>query len=124
MAHLAGRLEIVLGPLEFETVRVRQQRPGLDAEQGVVGHRVLPVRVVAVVGGQQGRVQPAGDLDQLRVGALLVGDAVVLELDEEALPTEDVLQPGRPALGLRHVAGQEGLEHHPAQASGRGDEPL
>ena len=32
--------------------------------------------VVAVVGGQQRRLQLSGDLDELRVGALLLGDAV------------------------------------------------
>ena len=123
VAHLPGRLEVVLGPVELEPVGVRQQRPGLDAEQGVVGHRVLTVGVVAVVGGQQRCVQPAGDLDQLRVGALLFGQAVVLDLDEEVLPPEDVLQAGGPALGLHLVAGQQGLEHHPAQAAGGGDQP-
>ena len=49
---------------------------------------------------------------------------VVLQLDEEVVPPEDVLQPGRPPLGLGHVAGQQGLEHHAAQAAGGGDQPV
>ncbi len=122
VAHLGGRLEVVLGALELETVGLREQGPRLHAEQGVVGHRVLTVGVVAVVGGQQRRVQAPCDLDQLGVRAVLVGDPVVLQLDEEVVAAEDVLEPSGPPLGLRHVAGQQRLEDHPSQASGGGDE--
>ena len=101
VAHLRRRLEVVLGALELEAVRVREQCAGLHAEQRVVGHGVLAVGVVAVVGGQQRRADAPGDLDQLRVGAVLVGQAVVLQLDEEVVAAEDVLEPRGPLLGLR-----------------------
>ena len=122
--HLAGRLEVVLGPLEVEAVGVRQQRTRLHAEQRVVGHRVFSMRVVAVVGGQQRGIEPAGDLHQLRVGPLLIGDPVVLQFDEEVLLAENVLQPSGPALRQLDVAAQQRLEHHATQAPRGGDQAL
>jgi hypothetical protein len=82
----------VVVAVELEPVGIADQRAGLHAQQGVVGDRVLAVHVVAVVGGEQRGADPLGDLDQLRVGAVLVGDAVVLDLDEQVVPPEDVLQ--------------------------------
>ncbi len=122
VAHLGGRLQVVLGALELEAVGVGEEGTGLHAEQGVVGHRVLAVGVMAVVGGEEGGVQATGDLDQLRIRPVLVGDPVVLQLDEEVVPSEDVLQPGRFLLGPLDVAGEQGLEHHPAQAPRRRDQ--
>jgi hypothetical protein len=59
-----------------------------------------------------------------RVGLVLLGEAVVLQLDEEVVLAEDVLEPGGQGLGLRPVVGQQGLEHHAAQAAGGGDQAL
>ena len=87
-------------------------------------HGVVAVRVVAVVGRQQRRPDTACDLDQLRVRPVLVGQPVVLELDEEVALPEDVLQPGRPPLRLVLVARQQRLQHDTAQAAGRGDQPV
>ena len=67
---------------------------------------------------------PPGDLHQGRVGLVLLGQPVVLQLDEEIAAAEDVLQPAGQRLGLAPVVGQQGLEHHPAQAAGGGDEAV
>ena len=66
----------------------------------------------------------AGDLDELRVGAVLVGDPVVLQLDEEVVAPEDLLQ--APGLGQRTrlVAGHERLQDVAAEAAGGGDHAL
>ena len=53
---------------------------------------VLAVRVVAVVGGEQRRAHVAREPDQLRVDLQLLGEPVVLELDEERVAPEDVLE--------------------------------
>jgi len=53
--------------------------------------RVATMHVVAVVGGQQRSFQLAGDLDEHRVGAFLLGDALVLDLDEQVVAPEDLL---------------------------------
>ena len=94
-AHLDRGLQVVLVAVEPEAVLLVDLRVGLHAEERVVGHRVALVRVVAVVRREQRRVDRAGDLHQLRVRALLVGDAVVLQLDEEVVAPEDVLEPAR-----------------------------
>jgi hypothetical protein len=88
-----------------------------------VGHGVLAVDVVAVVGGQQRRPDAAGDLEQLGVGLVLLGDAVVLDLDEEVVLAEDVLEAGRLGDGVLHVSPHQRLQDVAAQAAGGGDEP-
>ena len=124
MAHFGGRLEVVLRPLELEPVRVGEERSGLHAQQGIVGDRILAVGVVAVVRCQQRCVEPTGDLNELGVRPVLVGDPVVLDLDEEVVPPEDVLQAGCLLLGTLHVAGEQRLEHHAAQTTRGGDQPV
>ena len=65
---------------------------GLHAEQRVVRLGVVAVRVVAVVGGEQRRAHVARQPDQLRVHLQLLGEAVVLQLDEERVAPEDRLE--------------------------------
>ena len=50
----------MLVAVELEAVGVAHQRPGLDAQQGVVGLVVVLVGVVAVVGGEQRRTDACG----------------------------------------------------------------
>jgi hypothetical protein len=121
--HLGGGLQVVLIAVELEPVGVAHQRAGLHAQQRVVGYCVFPMDVVAVVGGQQRRPDALGQLDELRVGLVLLGDAVVLQLDEQVVAAEDVLQAG--GLGHRplEVALQQRLEHVAAQAARGGDQP-
>ena len=121
VAHLGRRLQVVLLALELEPLGVVDEGAGLHAQQGVVGDVVLAVGVVAVVGGEQRGADAPGDLDQGRVGLVLLGEAVVLELDEEVVLAEDVLEPAGQRLGLDLVVGQQRLEHHAAEAAGGGD---
>ena len=116
MAHFGGGLEVVLGAIELEAVGVGEEGAGLHAQEGVVGDRVLTVGVMAVVGGEERRVNAPGDLNQLWIRPVLVGDPVVLQLDEEVVPAEDVLQAGCLLLGPLDVARQQRLQHHAAQA--------
>ncbi len=94
VAHLVGGLEVVLLTFELEPFRIGQHRAGLHAQQGVVGLVVLAVRVVRIVRRQQRGADPSGDLDELRIGGPLLGNAVILQLDEEVVLAEDVLEPG------------------------------
>ena len=63
-----------------------------------------------------------GDLDQLRVGAVLLGDAVVLELDEEVVAPEDLLEAAGLLERLVEAVGEQALEHVAAEAAGGGDD--
>ena len=123
-AHLRGGLHVVLVAVELEAVVVLEQRPGLHAQQRVVGLGVVAVGVVAVVGGQQRGLELAGYLQQLRQDLALRGDAVVLKLDEVAVTAEDVLEAGRLGEGLVGVAPQQRLGHVAAEAAGGGDQAL
>ncbi len=76
---------------------------------------------MAVVGGQQRGSDALGQPDQLGVGAALLFETVILELDEEVLPPEDVLQPGGQGNGPLGVALEESLGDHSPQAAGAGD---
>ncbi len=89
-----------------------------------MGLRVLPPRVVAVVGGEQGQVEIASDAQQRRVDAGLVGEPVVLELHVEAVRAEHVSEAGGqlPRAGL--VVGEEPLAHRAAEAAARRDDPV
>ena len=124
VAHLGGRLQVVLGALELEALRVGQQRAGLHAQERVVGLVVVLVRVVAVVGGEERGADLLGDLDQLRVRVALGLQTVVLQFDEQVVAAEDVLQPG--GLGERTlvVAVEQRLQHVAAEAAGGGDQPV
>src|SRR6202011_2393362 len=88
------------------------------------GDGVLPPGVVAVVGGEQRGPDPAGDVEQLRVGLALLLEAMVLQLDEELVAAEDVLEPRRGGARRLEVAPQEVLENHATEAASRGDDPL
>ena len=122
--HLGRRLEVELLGVELEPVRVVAGRARLDAEQRVVGLGVVLVDVVAVVGGQQRGADPLGDLDQLGVRLVLLGEAVVLQLDEEVVPAEDVLEPGGGLDGAVEVALEEPLADEAAEAAAGGDQAL
>src|SRR5438067_813064 len=87
-----------------------------------MGDGVFPVDIVAVVGREQRRVQLPRDIDQPRVRAPLLVEPVVLQLDEEVVPPEDVLQPTGELEGQLLLTVQERLEDDTAEASrGRDD---
>ena len=52
--------------------------------------RVSLVGVVEIVRREQPRAGPSRDIDQVREHGVLVGEAVVLQLDEEVVGTEDL----------------------------------
>jgi hypothetical protein len=124
VAHLRRRLQVVLVALEAEPLGVVDGGTRLHAQEGVVGHGLVGTGVVAVVGGQQRRTQPAGELDQLGVGAALALDAVVLQLDEEVVGPEDVAQAAGQTGRLGRVVAEQGLADDAAEAPGGGDDAL
>ncbi len=108
--------------LEPLVAGLADERVGLHAQQRVVRLGVLGTRVVAVVGGEQRRAELRGDLDELRVGLVLRGDAVVLQLDEEVVAPEDVLQLAGLVQRGFVVAVEQRLQHVATEAAGAGDD--
>ena len=99
--HLLRALQVVLLALELEALRVVDRGAGLHAQQSVMSDSVLAPAVMAVVGGDQRGVERAGDADEAGIGPALCVEAVILQLDEQVLPAEDVLKPSRPGPSQR-----------------------
>ena len=118
------RLDVVAGAVELEPVRVGQGLAGLDAQQQVVGLRVLFPAVVGVVGDDRGDVELPGDVEEALADPRLDVDAVVHQLEEVVLLAEDVLplRGGLERLGLM-AEPQPGLDLA-GRAAGGGHEAL
>ena len=109
--HLGGRLEVELVGRELEPVRVRDLAVRLDADQDVLALGVLAAGEVDVVRGHEGQAELAGDGDELGVDGLLLGQAVVHELDVEVAGGEDRgVFPGRLLGLLREAPGEPDRE--------------
>ena len=89
--HLRRALQIVLLALELEALRVVDRGAGLHAQQGVMSDRVLAPAVMAVVRGDQRGVERAGNPYEAGIRPPLCIEPVILQLDKEVLPAEDVL---------------------------------
>ena len=82
--------------------------------------RVVLVQVVTVVGRGKQQAVFAGHLDEARVDAVLFGQAVVLELDEEVLFSKKANVAGERLFRLLELFAQEKLGDLAAQAGGAG----
>ena len=122
LAHLASGLEVVVIAMELETIGVAHERSRLHAEQCVVSHRIFSAGVMAVVGGQQRGTDALGDLEQLRVGAVLLGDPVVLDLHEQIVSAKDVLETRRRLERRLLIAPKQMLQHVATEAAGGGND--
>ena len=122
--HLLFGLEVELVVGKAHAVLVRTQLARLDAQQYVVHLGVGCVHVVQVVGGHQPQVQLPGDLHQLGQAELFLAQAMVLQLDEEIVRSEDVfIFPGQ-LQRLVVAAVQNGLRYLPCHAGGQADQAL
>ena len=91
--HLGSRLEVELLAFEPHPLLVLYLRAGLDAEHRVVGARVRRVHVVDVVRADHLEPKLPRQPQQPRDDLVLLGDPVVLDLDEVVLAAEDVDKP-------------------------------
>ena len=89
--HVAGRLDVKLLGVETQPVVVGEVGAGVDAQQHIVGLRLIRPGVVGVVGGQKRRSHPPREFGEFGQEKALMLEAVVHDLDEEVLPAEDVL---------------------------------
>jgi hypothetical protein len=123
-AHLRRALQVVAVAVEAETVGLVEPRTGLDAQERIVGLRVLLVRVVQVVGAQQRDAEVLRDGQERRPGLLLDRQAVIHDLGVEVLLAEDVLEVRRRLAGAVLLAGAQPHVDLARGAAGRGDEAL
>ena len=123
LRHLVGRAQVELVGVEGH-LRRRQRRLGLHAQQRRVVVVVLTAQVVHVTGADQWATDLARDLHDPGVGLLLVGDAVLLNLEVDVVVAVDLQQliGHRARLGLT-VADQR-LAEARCQAAGQRDHAL
>jgi len=85
---------------------------------------VLPAQVVDVAGADQRAAHLAGDLDDALVRLLLVVEAVLLDLEVDAVVAEDAHQVVRVRPRLSLVVGQQPLAEARLQAAGEDDDAV
>jgi hypothetical protein len=120
--HLGRRLEEELVGVELPPVRVLQRVARLDAEQRLVGPGVLVAQVVHVAGGDEREPGLAGEIDELRVDALLDVEARVLQLDVGRIAAEDLGEAVEVGAGIVRAVLLERLAHPPREAARQRDE--
>ena len=106
--HLLPALQVELVGVEAHPVGVRELLAHLDAEQDVVGTGIVLLAVVGVVGGDDRDPQFPPDLGDLHVEGRLLGEALVLDLEEVPVAEDLPVLGGHPA-GLIRLAGDEVL---------------
>ena len=122
--HLGRRLHVEVVGVELHPVRRVEVVAGPDAEQDVVRLRLVLADVVEVVGHDQREAGLRRQAEQLLVEPVLVGHAVVLELEVEAVLPEDVAVLAGEVAGQLPVLDLERLGDLAGQARRQPDQPL
>ena len=117
--HLVAGFHIEFRPRKAHPVGILQGLAGLDAQQHVVHLVVLPPQVVGVVGSHQGDAGLPVQLQKTAVDGLLLGDAVVLQLQIIISPAEQrvIAQGGLLCSGI--IAVHQQALHLPRQTGGQ-----
>ena len=121
--HLGRRLHVELGAVEPHAVGRVEVVAGAHAEQDVVRLGLVLADVVEVVGDDQRQPGLRGEPEELLVEPPLLGQSVVLELEEEPVLAEDVAVLAGDAAGELPVVDLERLGDLAAQARRQPDEP-
>ncbi len=106
--HLGRGLQVEVVGLELQPARRVEVRRRPDAQQHVVCRRLGPMNVVQVVRDDEGQAHLRCEPKELLVQSPLLGQAVILELEEEAVRPEDVAVLARDAPGEVPVLDLEG----------------
>ena len=122
--HLGRGLEVEVRPLEAHPVGRVEVVARAHAQQDVVRLVLLRVDVVEVVGDDQRQAGLGREPQQLLVELALLGDLVVLELEEEPPLAQDVLVLLGERPGQLPVVHLERLGHLAAEARGQPDQAL
>src|SRR5213079_2359980 len=122
--HLLRRLEVEVIGLELPVVRVLERVAGLDAEERLVGARVVGEQVVDVAGRDGRDARARGELDELRDELLLHRQVRVLELDVDRVAPEDLREPVELGRGVLRPSLFQRLAHSSGEAAAERDDTL
>ena len=90
--HLGGRPEVEPLSVERPVIRIVEGLVGSDVEKNLVGEAIVGREVVNVVRRHQGHVERPSKVDQLSANLQISLGAVMLNLDEEVVLTENRLE--------------------------------
>ena len=122
--HLGRRLEIELVRVELPAALVLQRVAGLDAEQRLVGPRVLVAQVVDVAGRDEREARVGRELREERVDPRLLREPRVLDLDVDVVAPEHLREPVQVGRGVLWTTFLQGFTDAAGEAAGQRDEPL
>ncbi len=120
--HLGRCLQIELIPVVFEPLLVVDGLSGADAEQDVVRLEIGILEVVHVVGDHQVESEIRSNRLQAHVDHLLLVDPLILHLEKEIAPPEDVAVRGRRLQRLVPLLGADAGRHLPFEAAAQPDQ--
>ena len=124
LRHLVARLQVKLLAVEAHALLVVDLRAGLDAEHGVVRAGVGVADVVNVVGADDLEVELLGELEEAGDDFALLGDAVVLDLDEIIFAAEDFDEAAAGLARLLVAVVEQVLRHERGEAAGEADQAV
>ena len=120
--HFLGRLQVKFGAVIAHPVFVIDLRARLDAKQNVVRGGVVLADVMDVVRRDDFQAELLAVLEQFRGDLLLLGNAVVGDLEVKIAGREDVLEIVDRLLGLLRAARHDVPRHLARQAGAGPDE--
>ena len=123
-AHFVLALEVELLRLKAQAVCLVHGVAGLDAQQHVLRRGILFFEIVRVVRHGEGDAGLAAQADQAVGGRVLLGDAVVLDLEIEVLLAEERAQVERARPRSLEVAADDRLRDLAGQTAREADQPL
>ena len=122
--HLLLALHVRLLPGEAEPPGIVEVGRGPDRQQHVVRLGVLAAEVMRIVGGHDAETQLPAEAQHPLGHHPLVGDAVLLDLEPEAVLAEAAREPLRRGAGLVVAARAERQRDFSGEARGETDHPV
>ena len=123
-SHFLRAFQIVVVAVEPHAVRVVDGLAHLDAEQDIVELAVLALHVMAVVRRDEADAVLVRELDETFVRLALLGQAVILDLEEIIVLAEDVDVLAHERVGLVKIARDQRARHFAGDAGRQADDAL
>ena len=122
--HFRSRLQVEVVRFELHAVRRVEVVAGAHAQEHVLGRSLLAMDVVQVVGHDEREAGFRGQAEQLFVEPALLGQPVILELEEEPILAQDVPVLPRERPGEIPVVHFERPRDLPVEAGRQPDQAL
>ena len=110
-AHFIRTLDVEIVGVKLHPPFVAEGFAGADAEEDFVREGVVLLEIVGVVGADELQADLFAEARHHRNDLLLIGNAVVLDLQEKIVGAEDLFVLLRGFLGLRVISTSEALRH-------------